>query len=347
MFATTDNAVTPASPRPPTPASPGEPRSSWVGYLLVFLAVTTWSFSEILQKLLQDAVPPMSKSFFRFFIGIIPLFAILVGYRDLEVRGLFRRNWKEFLIAGVVGFGIGNFVYFLGIERTQANLGSAIYGSYPIFISIYSIFVLNERDNLKTRFLGYVVGFVGIIILVTNLDFSGFLAAENFVGNLLVLLGAVIWSWFSVLGKKITRAERDRVRNVDLKMNLITMALAALTNLAFLAFMPDERATFFQYPGDAWGYLIILGVVTTGLGTWLFFVGIQQIEVSKGISLALFKPILVTVFAFFILQEYPPLVLFVSLPIVSAAVYLVTKPAKVKAAVTGKKGNDAVGRVRG
>ena len=308
-----------------TSIKPVEGKNIRKGYLLVSIAVITWSFSEIFQKLLQDTVPPMSKSFMRFFIGAIPLLIIGALQKDLKMKGYFKRNWKLLLISGIFAYGIGNFVYFLGITKTQANLGSAIYGAYPIIISVYSIFLVNERQNLKRRTLGYVIGLFGIFMLVTELDFSALGTSENITGNLLVLLGALIWSLFSVLGKKIALKEDGAVSNIDLKYNIITMLLACSTNLVFILFMPEEMETFFQYPARSWLFLILLGVFSTGIGTWLFFVGIKHIEVSKGISLAMFKPIFVAFLAYIILGELPSLILIASLPLVLLAVWLVTK----------------------
>lgn len=299
------------------------------GYMFVSIAVISWSFSEIFQKLLQGTVPPMSKSFLRFFIGVMPLLIISAIQKDLKMKDYFKRNWKLLSFAGIFAFGIGNYFYFVGINNTQANIGSAIYGAYPIIISIYSIFLVNERSNLKRRTLGYVIGFFGIFMLITEFDFTGLTDSENFAGNAFVLLGAFIWSFFSVLGKKISLKEKeieiDATTNIDLKYNIITMTFAFLTNFVFILFMPEELDTFFQYPAMSWLYLILLGVISTGLGTWLFFIGIKHIEVSKGISLAMFKPILVTVFSFFILGELPSVILIASLPLVLVAIWLVTK----------------------
>jgi len=39
------------------------------GYLIIIIGVFTWSFSEIIVKLLQGSVGAISLSFFRYFIG--------------------------------------------------------------------------------------------------------------------------------------------------------------------------------------------------------------------------------------------------------------------------------------
>ncbi len=307
-------------------------KSNLNSYLIVLVAVIMWSFSEILQKLLQDTVPPMQKSFFRFFIGSITLLIIALTQKDLKFKDIFIQNKFEFLFGGFFAYGLGNYIYFVGIENTKANIGSAIYGSYPIFISIYSIFILNERDNLKRRFLGYVIGLTAIFILVTNLQFQNLIASQFIFGNILVLIGSLIWSFFSVLGKRVKNKQyalelqgKEKVTNIDLKWNLITMMFACSFNLLFVFFMPEERITFFQYPVISWIYLILLGVFCTGIGTWLFFVGITKIELSKGISLAMLKPIWVMMFAFIILGELPSIFLAICLPLILFAVYIITK----------------------
>jgi len=270
-------------------------------------------------------VPPMSKSFFRFFIGILPLGLILLKKKDFKLKGFISRNWKHLLLSSILGMGLGNFVYFLGVERTKANLGSVIYGTYPLFISIYSYFLLKERSNLKLKIMGYFIGFLATLIILTDFNFTNLLNSEYITGNLLVLLAAAIWSIFSVFGKKITKNERNLTANVDLKFNFVAMALAGLTNLIFILFMPAEQQDFFNYPLESWLYLFLLGIFVTGLGTWFFFLGIQDLEISKGISLAMFKPIFSLILAFFILGETPSLILLICLPFVISAVYLINK----------------------
>ncbi|MHA1730896.1 MAG: DMT family transporter [Promethearchaeota archaeon] len=308
----------------------GEGHHAARGYALVFLAVTTWSFSEILQKLLQGDVLPMSLSFLRFFIGTVPLLLVMAVKRDFRgVGGMLRRNWKTIAFASLVAFSLSNFVYFSGIRLTKANVGSAIYTSYPIFVSIYSISLLGERDNLQRKFNGYALGFAGIAILVTQFDLQGFIDADDLPGNALVLLGAALFGFYSVLGKKVQSAEREAVPDVQLKFTTVSMALAAAGNLAVLLVVPAfsaERATLFQYDLRAWTLIIVLGVVSTGVGMYLFFLGVREIEVSRGMSVAMLKPVLTTAFAFLILGELPTVALVVSIPIVAAAVIVVARP---------------------
>jgi drug/metabolite transporter (DMT)-like permease len=306
--------------------------NDWKGYAIIFVAVIMWSFSEILQKLLQDTVPPMQKSFFRFLIGTLTLLVVVIVKKDWEFKEIFKQNKFAFLFGGFITYGLGNYVYFVGIINTNANIGSAIYGSYPIFISIYSFFILGEKENIKRRLIGYILGLGAIFVLVTEFNFENLLASENLFGNIMVLLGSLIWSSYSVLGKQIKNKYKKieeeggiPIQNIDLKWNILTMVFAGIFNLVFVFIIPEERATFFNYPPSSWLYLILLGVFCTGIGTCLFFVGVSKIELSKGISLAMLKAIFVIILAYFILGETPSILLLVCVPCIIFAVYLITK----------------------
>jgi len=299
-------------------------QNKYQGYSIMILAVFTWSFSEVIVKLLNNAVGPISLSFFRFSIGGIFLLLILTIKRDF--KGLFliiKNNLGLFLISSCFAFGFSNVIYFLGITFTQANIAATIYTTYPIWITIYSIFLLNEKDNLKYKFVGISIGIVGISILMTHFNFSGFFSLEYLLGNFLVLIGSIVWSLYSVLGKKIQQSEQD-ISNCALKYSMLSSFFACLTISVILPFSPEVK-TFFNYSGYEWFWIIFLGIISTGLGIWLLFEGINRMEVSKAMSLAFLKPIFATILSFFILSETPTLILFISIILVIISIILINR----------------------
>jgi drug/metabolite transporter (DMT)-like permease len=174
------------------------------GYLIIIIGVFTWSFSEIIVKLLQGSVGAISLSFFRYFIGGLFLLFILVIKRDLSgIIKMVKENWHLLLISSCFALGIGNAIYFVGVTNTKANIAATIYTTYPMWITFYSIFILNEKSNLKLKFIGIGIGLIGIAILMTNFNITEIFSPQNLFGNFLVLLGSIIWSFYSVLGKKI------------------------------------------------------------------------------------------------------------------------------------------------
>ncbi len=307
------------------------------GYLMCFGGVFTWSFSEIIVKLLQGSVGPVSLSFLRFFFGGLFLLLLMSFQKDLsQMFLLVRRYPKLVVISSVVGLGFSNIVYFYGIQLTQANVGSALYTTYPIFISIYSIFLLNERSNLKGKFIGYILGFIGTAILITNFNFRLFIQPENIAGNLLLVLAAALWAFYSVLGKKIFRKEaqlRDvnekYISNIEIKFTAVSFFVSSIPSSIILYFT-DEIPTFLRYAPQEWSLVLFLAFISTAFGLFIFFVGIRKIEVSKGMSLALLKPIMVSILAYFIIGETVSVALMISLGLVIFAVVLINRKSSKK-----------------
>jgi drug/metabolite transporter (DMT)-like permease len=297
------------------------------GYLFCLLGVFTWSFSEVFVKKLQNGVGPISLSFLRFFIGGIFLIPLMLIQRDTkDVGGLVKRNFKTLIIASMIGLGISNIIYFIGVQMTNANTGAALYSTYPLFVNIYSIFILKERTNLKIRTIGYVIGFLGMIILITNFDIVTLFQSGDFLGKILVVSGGAIWGIYSVLGKKIFRAEKG-ITNVEIKFTMISFLLASLPIIIILSFT-SEIQDFLQYTSFEWMIILILACFSTGFGLFVFFIGVRKLDVSQGMSMALMKPIMAAIIAFIILDELPTPALITSIIMVSIAVLLINKPAK-------------------
>ncbi|MBY9005869.1 MAG: DMT family transporter [Candidatus Lokiarchaeota archaeon] len=294
------------------------------GYIILLTAVFSWSFSEIIVKLLQSNVGVLSLSFFRFFIGGLFLFLILLIRNDLKgIRKIIRNNLPIFLISSCFVLGFSNIIYFIGVTYTEANIAAAIYTTYPIWITIYSIFILNERENLKFKFIGIIFGIIGATILITQFNFAGFVSLEYLWGNFLVLSGSIIWSLYSVLGKKIQLVEHN-ITNYALKYGMLTSLFACIPIIFFLIYSSDIKY-FFNYQLYEWFWIFFLGIICTGFGIWLLFEGISRLEVSKGMSFAFLKPIFASILSFFILSEIPSPILIISIAIIIISIFLINK----------------------
>ena len=302
-------------------------RDTQKGYLMCFFGVFTWSFSEIIVKKLQGAVGPFSLSFLRFFFGGLVLLLLILLRKDTKdlFSFLIHHKWLM-LFSSMVALGFSNIIYFIGLQSTQANIGSAMYTTYTIFISIYSIFLLNERTNMSLKLMGYAIGFIGAALLITNFQINLFIDPAYVTGNLLLLLAAAIWAFYSVTGKMLF-LRLPGVKNVEIKFTMLASLLACLPILIAIPFT-SEINTFFIYDINAWIYILLMGIITTGFGLYLFFIGIKKIEVSRGISMALLKPVISTFFAFLILGELPTTALYVAIPLIAFAILLINRPKK-------------------
>lgn len=294
------------------------------GYLIIILAIFTWSFSEIIVKLVQEEANAASLSFYRFFLGGIFLLSILFIKRDLkDLKRMFKNNWKLFFLSSSFAFGISNILYFIGLFYTKANIAATIYSTYTIWSTIFSIYILKEKNNILFKFIGLIIGIGGVALLMINFDFFDIVSLEYLFGNILVLLGAILWGIYTVLGKKI-QINGSNIPNNSLKFSMISNFLASLPNLILMFFFSDKNS-YINYNFEIWSHIFFLGFICTGLGIFLLFEGLKKLELSKGMSLALLKPIFVTFLAFFILNEIPTLTLLISMILIIIAIFLINQ----------------------
>ncbi len=112
----------------------------------------------------------------------------MVIQRDLrDLKVFFKKYFWLMIIATMFGSGISNVLFFEGVQLTQANTGSVLYTTYPIFVSIYSIFVLNEKTNIPRKLIGFFIGFIGIVILMTNFQIGLIFEPANILGISILL----------------------------------------------------------------------------------------------------------------------------------------------------------------
>ncbi len=308
-------------------------RAATKGYILCFLGVFSWSFSEIIVWLLKprigvpsSGVGSISLSFYRFFFGGVFLLVLMVARKDLSGFGeLIRKDPVLLLVSSVVGLGLSNMLYFVGIQAygTEAHVGAALYVSYTLFIGIYSIFILDERTNIPLKIVGFVIGFLGIIILLTNFNFAIILQPDKITGNILLVLAGAIWGFYSVLGKKIFR-RNPGIKNVDVKFTIWSFFLSCIPIAVTLPFS-GETPDFLQHDAGEWALVAFLAIVSSGIGLYIFFVGVKYIDVSHGISFSLLKPIIAAFFMFMLFGKDIPVAMWVSVPLVSAAVLLINR----------------------
>ncbi|MBN2149966.1 MAG: DMT family transporter [Candidatus Lokiarchaeota archaeon] len=308
-------------------------RAATKGYILCFLGVFSWSFSEIIVWLLKPGSPgsgtgvgSISLSFYRFFFGGVFLLVVMVARKDLAGFGeLIKKDPTLMVLSSVVGLGISNMIYFLGIQAygTEAHVGAALYTSYTLFIGVYSIFILDERTNIPLKIVGFIIGFLGILILLTNFDFAIIMQPDKITGNIMLVLAGAIWGFYSVLGKKIFR-RNPGIKNVDVKFTIWSFFLSCIPIVVTLPFS-GEIPDFLQHGGAEWALVAALSIVCTGLGLYVFFVGVKTIDVSHGISFSLLKPVIAAFFAFVLLARPIPDAMWVSVPLVSVAVLLINK----------------------
>ena len=132
----------------------------------MFISVCAFSLMDVIVKW-SDDYPVGQVLFFRGFCGIIPILFLIPKDRYLD----FYKTTRPFLhfkrcLAGLIAL----VSIFVALRNLPLATVVSITFAAPIFITIFSIFLLNEKVGLY-RWLAVLVGFVGIIF-ITEPGFS-------------------------------------------------------------------------------------------------------------------------------------------------------------------------------
>ena len=131
-----------------------------LGFFYMFISVCAFSLMDVIVKW-SDEYPVGQVLFFRGFCGIIPILFLIPRERFLD----FYKTERAFLhikrcLAGLIAL----LSIFIALRNLPLATVVSISFAAPIFTTIFSIFLLNEKVGLY-RWLAVLVGFIGIIVI--------------------------------------------------------------------------------------------------------------------------------------------------------------------------------------
>ena len=131
-----------------------------LGFFYMFISVCAFSLMDVIVKW-SDDYPVGQVLFFRGFFGIIPILFLIPKDRYFDFYNTARPllHFKRCL-AGLIAL----VAIFIALRNLPLATVVSISFAAPIFTTIFSIFMLNEKVGFY-RWLAVLVGFVGIVII--------------------------------------------------------------------------------------------------------------------------------------------------------------------------------------
>lgn len=237
-----------------------------------------------------------------------------------------RRRSKPFrlpaaMIAPVLGLGLlGQNILmgltYWGLARTTATNSALIYGFSPVMIALFATLFLREPFGAKKQ-LGAAVGFLGVVLIVTQGRLEVIRFQGVMMGNLLVFGGTVYWAGYTV----VTRRIAPQISAEVFTFYLIT--LAAVGPIAWV-WMQEKH---FPLLGAHLAALLAIAFMGLANGTLAFNLwnwGLEHIEASRVGVFSYLEPVFASFVALVFLGERLALSSVVGAALVFAGVYLST-----------------------
>lgn len=224
-------------------------------YVYMILTAICLSTIGVLVKLIGDNMHFMSMNFFRVFIGFLFLLMV-VPFLDKNTFKITKKDAKEYFVVGLV-FTIAICLF------TTANLFTAIQNAvlinhiYPFFVLIFAYFMLREKVT-KTKIVTLIIAIIGLAIINP-------LQAEGMLGNMLSFIGAIFYGLLIVLMRK-----EDIDHAIGDVLWFLFFATLLLLPFPFIFGIGNIMAV--------WHYLLLLGIVSTGLAYLFYNLALEKIE---------------------------------------------------------------------
>lgn len=261
-------------------------------YILLSFVVLFWSFNYVAAKIALREFPPM------LLIGLRSALAaaILVPFylwREGTSGSVW--TWRELrLVAplGLCGVAANQLFFVLGLARTSVAHAAIVIATTPILVLLLASAAGQERLSAR-KLGGMAIAFSGILVLQLG---PGQGSAATPFGDLLILLGALSFAGFTVLGKSVSR------RHGGLTVNTIAYLSAGFV-LAPVVLLQGSSFHYESVSAGGWWSLFYMSAFASVLAYLFFFYALTHIAASRVSVFSYLQPVLATLMAVPVLRE--------------------------------------------
>jgi len=261
-------------------------------FYAVLLAAILGGGMPVFAKIGVSVIPPLTFSFLRFLLATVFILPIIF----IKKPNLKQNLVPVFIISFLASLNIILFAF--GIRLTSATIAQTLGAGVPFLVLIMSYVLLNERITVK-KILGIGIGFFGLLVIIISpalqkkVGFQG-----EFIGNLLVFAGVILFSLYSVVSKKIQK--RHSPMSISFAFIVTTLLVTSLT-------LPLEFSAV-----NVWipkfSVLILFSLIYVGSIGGIVYYYLQQKAIKHGspliASMLLYlQPVSAYVWAYFLLGE--------------------------------------------
>ncbi|MBF8983158.1 DMT family transporter [Lutibacter sp. B2] len=274
--------------------------SKKVLYFLLTLTVIFWGTSFAAVKIGIGNLAPVQFLFLRTMFATI-IFLMILCKTPKEKRKIDKKDIQYIIYLGFMGIGGYFIVQYTALQYTTTVNASLLVGVAPILVAIYSCVFLKEKLELR-RVNGIFMCFIGIILIITKGNISALSFQKTMVGDILMLLNAVMLATFSIGAKKILNKYDPFI--VVAYMNifaLIMIAPFALTS-NFLSPVP-LMSKIHDIDMKVILSSLYLGVTCTVIGYYGWYSAIKEFGASRTSVFNYINPLVASIVSFTLFDE--------------------------------------------
>jgi len=279
-------------------------------HLIAILTVSIWGLTFIATKVLIGyGLTPQEIFFYRFLIAY-------AGIWIISPKRLFANRWKDefwLMAGGIFGGSLYFFTENTALGITQASNVSFLICTAPLLTTILSLLFYKSEKATKGLIGGSLLALAGVGLVVFN---GSVILKISPVGDLLTLLAAFSWAFYSLIIRKMT----GRYPTVFITRKIFFYGV--LTILPAFLLHPLQPDLDILLQPIVLSNLLFLAVLASLICYVLWNVVLKQLGTVRASNYIYLNPLVTMVASMMILQEQITLFALIGAGCIVCGVYL-------------------------
>ncbi|WP_298304314.1 DMT family transporter [Flavobacterium sp.] len=232
-------------------------------WLFLTVLALIWGSSFILIKKGLVGLSPMQLGSLRIIFSAI--FLIIIGFKSItEIK---QHQWKYIALTSLFGTFIPAFLFAIAQTQISSSVSSILNSLTPLNTLIIGGLAFGLSFK-RTQVFGVIIGLIGTLLLIVNGAMNH--PNQNYWYTVLVLIASICYATNVNLLKKHLSDVKPLSISTGNFLVMLVPALIVLFSTDFLSVVENAEVQ------NSMIYIIILGVVGTGIANIIFFKLIQM-----------------------------------------------------------------------
>lgn len=230
--------------------------------------------------------------FMRTLIGSILLIVLfLLGKGKFHIK----ENKKDTVFIALSGVAMGTSWMFLyeAYQQIGVSLASLLYYCGPVIVMILSPIIFREKLTVP-KIADFLIVLVGIFLVNGSSTENN----SNLWGLFCGGMSAIMYFFMVTFNKKSKNISGMENSVIQLFVSFLTVAV----------FVSIKQGFVIDVPTNDWVWIIILGILNTGIGCYLYFSPLSKLSVQTVAVCGYLEPLSAVIFATILLGEKMTLV---------------------------------------
>ena len=269
--------------------------------LLVILINFMWATQVPVIRLIGNKLGPITIAFIPMIISTL-LFIPFLWAENKKRKQSERRTWKDlkyFIIPGLVGIFLMQFLYTVGSTKTLASNAGIITLTIPVLVALFASILLKEKLNI-VRVTGFVIAIGGVLLTsLPEIKGASFSESKYFTGNLIFLFACCCCAFFNTYCKLLVNKNFT-----ELEILVYSSLVGCVACIPLLVWVEPFSFSTINHSGSlALLGLLELSFIVYGVSMLLFFYILKRMDVTQAILGNYLLPFFIALLGIVLLNE--------------------------------------------